>query len=87
MTLLTIDEAARLLRVTKQTLYRLGDVPRVRMGHRWMFLKEDLKQRSIEFSAFSEGQNRSDATRQKFSKNLPGLGGLLDRERRLVGSQ
>jgi excisionase family DNA binding protein len=44
MTILKIDEAAGLLRVTKRTLYRLHDVPRVRIGHRWMFLKEDLEE-------------------------------------------
>ena len=44
MTILTIDEAAGLLRVTKRTLYRLRDVPRVRIGHRWMFLKKDLEE-------------------------------------------
>lgn len=43
MTILTIDEAARLLRVTKRTLYRLREIPRVRIGHRWMFLQEDLE--------------------------------------------
>jgi excisionase family DNA binding protein len=43
MTILTIDEAARLLRVTKRTLYRLREIPRVRIGHRVMFLQEDLE--------------------------------------------
>ena len=44
MTLLTIDEAARFLRLTKRTLYQRLDIPRVRYGHRVMFIKEDLEQ-------------------------------------------
>ena len=43
MTLLTIDEAARFLRLTKRTLYQRLDIPRVRYGHRVMFIEEDLK--------------------------------------------
>ena len=43
MTILTIDEAAALLRITKRTLYRLRQVPRVRIGHRVMYLQEDLE--------------------------------------------
>ena len=43
MTLLTIDEAARFLRLTKRTLYQRLDIPRVRYGHRVMFIKEDLE--------------------------------------------
>jgi excisionase family DNA binding protein len=43
MTILTIDEAAALLRITKRTLYRLRQVPRMRIGHRVMYLKEDLE--------------------------------------------
>lgn len=42
MTLLTIDEAARFLRLTKRTLYQRLDIPRVRYGHRVMFIEEDL---------------------------------------------
>ena len=44
MTLLTIDEAARFLRLTKRTLYQRLDIPRVRYGHRVIFIKEDLEQ-------------------------------------------
>ena len=44
MTLLTINEAARFLRLTKRTLYQRLDIPRVRYGHRVMFIKEDLEQ-------------------------------------------
>ena len=44
MTLLTIDEAAQLLRLTKRTLYQRLDIPRVRYGHRVMFIQEDLEQ-------------------------------------------
>ena len=43
MTLLTIDEAARFLRLTKRTLYQRFDIPRVRYGHRVMFIEEDLE--------------------------------------------
>ena len=43
MTLLTIDEAARFLRLTKRTLYQRLDIPRVRYGHRVMFIEEDLE--------------------------------------------
>jgi excisionase family DNA binding protein len=44
VTLLTIVEAARFLRLTKRTLYQRVDIPRVRYGHRIMFVREDLEQ-------------------------------------------
>lgn len=44
MTLMTIVEAARFLRLTKRTLYQRIDIPRVRYGHRIMFVREDLEQ-------------------------------------------
>jgi excisionase family DNA binding protein len=43
MNILTVDEAAAMLRVTKRTLYRLREIPRVRIGHRIMYLEEDLE--------------------------------------------
>ena len=43
MTLMTIVEAAKFLRLTKRTLYQRRDIPRVRYGHRIMFVKEDLE--------------------------------------------
>jgi len=43
MTLLTIEEAAKFLRLTKRTLYLRRDIPRVRYGHKVMFIKEDLE--------------------------------------------
>jgi excisionase family DNA binding protein len=43
MTLLTIREAAQFLRLSKRTLYGRKDIPRVRVGHRILFLKEDLE--------------------------------------------
>ena len=43
MTLLTIQETAKFLRLTKRTLYQRLDIPRVRYGHRVMFVKEDLE--------------------------------------------
>jgi excisionase family DNA binding protein len=43
MTIRTIDEAAVFLRITKRTLYRLRQIPRVRIGHRIMYLQEDLE--------------------------------------------
>ncbi|SLM49917.1 putative Excisionase [Nitrospira japonica] len=43
MTLMTISEAARFLRLSKRTLYQRTDIPRIRYGHRIMFVKEDLE--------------------------------------------
>ena len=43
MTLMTIVEAAKFLRLTKRTLYLRADIPRVRYGHRIMYVKEDLE--------------------------------------------
>ncbi len=43
MKILTIDEAASFLRITKRTLYQRLDIPRVRYGHRVMFIQEDLE--------------------------------------------
>ena len=43
LTLLTIEEAARFLRLSKRTMYLRKDIPRVREGHRVLFLKEDLE--------------------------------------------
>lgn len=43
MTILTINEAATFLRLTKRTLYQRTDIPRVRYGHRVMFVKEELE--------------------------------------------
>ncbi len=43
MTLWTIEEAARFLRLSKRTLYLRKEIPRVREGHRILYLKEDLE--------------------------------------------
>ena len=43
MTLLTIEEAANFLRLSKRTMYLRRDIPRVRYGHRVVFIKEDLE--------------------------------------------
>lgn len=43
MTILTIDEAAKFLRVTRRTLYRHPEIPRVRIGHQLKFILEDLE--------------------------------------------
>lgn len=43
MTLLTIGEAAQFLRLSKRTLYLRKEIPRIREGHRILFLKEDLE--------------------------------------------
>lgn len=43
MTLMTIEEAARFLRLSKRTLYLRKEIPRIREGHRILFLKEDLE--------------------------------------------
>ena len=61
MTLLTIDEAAQFLRLTKRTLYQRLDIPRVRYGHRVMFIEEDLErwvraQREVRVEAIDESK-------------------------------
>ncbi len=43
MTIWTIDEAAQFRRLSRRTLYLRKDIPRVREGHRVLFLKEDLE--------------------------------------------
>ncbi|MCS6285197.1 MAG: helix-turn-helix domain-containing protein [Nitrospira sp.] len=43
MTILTINEAAEFLRVTKRTLYRHMEIPRIRIGHQLKFVREDLE--------------------------------------------
>lgn len=43
MTILTIEEAAKFLRVTRRTLYRRPEIPRVRIGHQLKFILEDLE--------------------------------------------
>lgn len=43
MTILTIEEAAKFLRVTRRTLYRRLEIPRVRIGHQLKFVLEDLE--------------------------------------------
>lgn len=43
MDILTINEAAAMLRVTRRTLYRRTEIPRIRIGHKIMFLREDLE--------------------------------------------
>jgi excisionase family DNA binding protein len=43
MTILTIEEAARFLRVSRRTLYRLKDIPRVRYAGKLVYVKEDLE--------------------------------------------
>ncbi|MGD9116880.1 MAG: response regulator [Dehalococcoidia bacterium] len=42
---MTVEEVARLLRVTKKTVYRLlerGDIPAVKVGHSWRFDKVEI---------------------------------------------
>ena len=43
MTLLTIEEAAQFLRLSRRTLYRLKDIPRVRYAGKLVYVKEDLE--------------------------------------------
>ncbi|HLZ35688.1 MAG TPA: helix-turn-helix domain-containing protein [Nitrospira sp.] len=64
MTLMTIIEAARFLRLTKRTLYQRADIPRVRYGHRIMFVKEDLEKwvRTLTEGPVTEGVNESIAS-------------------------
>ena len=44
MDILTINEAATFLRTNKRTLYRHREIPRVRIGHKIMFLRNDLEE-------------------------------------------
>lgn len=41
MTILTIEEAAQFLRLSRRTLYRLKDIPRVRYAGKFVYVKED----------------------------------------------
>jgi hypothetical protein len=43
MTILTIDEAAKFLRLSRLSLYRLKDVPRVRYAGKLVYVQEDLE--------------------------------------------
>ncbi len=43
MTILTIEEAAQFLRLSRRTLYRLKDIPRVRYAGKLVYVKEDLE--------------------------------------------
>lgn len=43
MDILTIKEAAGMLRVTPRTLYRHTEIPRIRIGHRLMFIRQDVE--------------------------------------------
>ena len=43
MIVLTIHEAAAFLKVTKRTLYRHTEIPRVRIGGQLRFIEEDLE--------------------------------------------
>jgi len=43
MTILTIEEAAAFLKVTKRTLYRHSEIPRVKVGAQLRFIREDLE--------------------------------------------
>lgn len=45
--LMTVDELSQYLRVTKRTIYRLlkkGDLPAVKVGHKWRFNKNAIDQ-------------------------------------------
>ena len=43
MTILTIEEAAQFLKLSRRTLYRLKDIPRVRYAGKLVYVKEDLE--------------------------------------------
>jgi predicted DNA-binding transcriptional regulator AlpA len=43
MTILTIDEAAKFLRLSRRSLYRLKDMPRVRYAGKLVYVQEDLE--------------------------------------------
>ena len=75
MTLLTIFEAAKFLRLTKRTLYQRVDIPRVRYGHRVMFVKEDLE---MWVRSLCEGQVPKDTDEQgKLSKPVDATPGTV----------
>ncbi|MCK4354257.1 MAG: helix-turn-helix domain-containing protein, partial [Dehalococcoidia bacterium] len=43
--LMTVEELAEYLRITKRTIYRLlkkGNIPAVKVGHKWRFDKETI---------------------------------------------
>jgi excisionase family DNA binding protein len=44
MQILTIDEAAAFLRLSRRTLYRLKDIPRVRYAGKLVYVREDLEE-------------------------------------------
>lgn len=43
MTILTIEEAAQFLRLSRRTLYRMKNIPRVRYPGKVVYIKEDLE--------------------------------------------
>ena len=80
MDILTINEAVAMLRVTRRTLYRRTEIPRIRIGHKIMFLREDLeawvrshRQGAVEappFRALSTHQDKVDeAGRNSYHRN------------------
>lgn len=81
MTLLTIQEAAQFLRLSKRTLYLRKDIPCVREGHRILFLKEDLETwvlthregAGMSVALPETGIGRVDASRQTVYHRSPAL--------------
>ncbi len=46
MELLTVQETAKMLRITRKTLYKLiknGEIPAIRLGTHWRIPKEELE--------------------------------------------
>ena len=43
MTILTIDEAAKFLRLSRRSLYRHTDIPRARYAGKLVYVQEDLE--------------------------------------------
>ena len=44
MTILTIDEAAKFLRLSRRSLYRHKDIPRARYAGKLVYVREDLEE-------------------------------------------
>lgn len=61
MELLTVNEATKLLRIDRKTLYKLikkGEIPAIRLGVQWRIPKEELEK------MISNTQNKSNIERR-----------------------
>ena len=79
--LMTVEEVARYLRVTKKTIYRLlkrGSIPAIKVGHQWRFEKtkidEWLHQSSVGTKATILVVDDEEIVRSLFKETLEELG-------------